>query len=159
MSLRVLIVAAALSACGSSPQTPPAGPLPAAPASATSLERDCPSFADYRREHCKADRASVLEQCHVLARLAEVGQCIPQGRKSYDCGGTSEATCSTAECCNAMISQCDDPDIAFDHCLRGYCGGHTGNPDCKTFEQMFGGDTDPPASPSPSPSGAQPPQS
>jgi hypothetical protein len=161
MSIRAsIVVAALLAACGSSSQTPPpASPPPSGTWTASSpIGRDCGSFADYRRDHCEANRAAVLEQCQVLARLAEAARCVLQAKRSYDCGLASETACSTATCCHDSISQCDEPDVAFDHCIRGYCSGHGGNPDCKTFDGWFGDDTpDAPAAP-PSPSGAPVPQ-
>jgi hypothetical protein len=109
------------------------------------IERDCTKFADLRHRHCNAKRKDVFQQCRILARVAEAAQCVPQARRSFDCGLESEASCSTAECCQKTISQCDETDIAFDNCVRGYCGSHEKNPDCKSYEQMFGRNTDPPA--------------
>src|SRR5512140_784766 len=149
MLIRLLVAAAVLHACGPSTQSPPSPSAPPSPspspssASSAQIDRDCASFADFRRDHCQANREQVFNQCEILARVAEAAQCVPQARRSFDCGHESEKTCSTAECCRVTISQCDDADIAFDHCVRGYCGGHGANPDCKAYGRMFGSNDDP----------------
>jgi hypothetical protein len=131
------LLAVALIACSSSPPapaTPPAATPAATPAAATQPHRIdpamCESLTNVQVERCGRPRDATLAYCNSLARLGEAGDCIPQAQRSFDCAITGFSACTTKECCTKADKDCVATDVDFDHCMRGYCSGHTGNPDC-----------------------------
>jgi hypothetical protein len=89
----------------------------------------------WSREQCGSEQQSALDWCMALGRLAEAAPCGPQAARAFECAARTSARCAGAACCSAN-RECGNLDIAFDHCARGYCGGHSANPDCR----WFGGD-------------------
>ena len=78
---------------------------------------------------CGADQQAALDWCVTLGRLAEVASCMPQSRRAFECTARTSSRCEGTACCSKP-PECADSYVAFDHCARGYCGGHSANPDC-----------------------------
>jgi hypothetical protein len=142
--LALTLVIASVAACKASPTPAPA--TAASPASTTAtatgagagapglIDRErCKSLVSASRAQCFADQQAALDWCMALGRLAEVGPCVPQAARAFECAARTSARCEGAACCSGN-RECDDVNIAFSNCARGYCGTHLFNPDCRWFE-------------------------
>jgi hypothetical protein len=106
-------------------------PHPTTPASAPPIDpAACQNLAASQHEHCGADLKAAIDNCNALARLAEAASCAAPALRSFECGTREIASCSDEACCTHNLDRCDDINTPLDHCARGYCGGHAGNPDC-----------------------------
>jgi len=85
------------------------------------------------RGQCGVEQQAAVDWCMALGRLAEAGSCVAQATRAFECAARTSTRCEGAACCTAN-RECDDVNVAFDHCARGYCGGHSGNPDCRWFD-------------------------
>jgi len=95
----------------------------------------CSALATERHAHCGTEPQVTLRWCLGLGRLAEAAGCVVQAQRSFDCTVHSPASCHDAACCDARDAGCDDINTGLENCLRGYCQGHAGNPDCNLMSQ------------------------
>jgi hypothetical protein len=123
----LLVLAIALvTACRSNPAPTPAP----APTAQGPIDRElCASFVSSSKDRCGAEQQLAVDWCVALGRLAEAASCVPQSRRAFECAARTSSRCQGAACCSAPLP-CADAFVAFDHCAKGYCGGHPGNPDC-----------------------------
>ena len=118
-------------ACGSSAPPPPtARPPSSRPPVGTS---ECTRFAEVSRDNCRDDFKASFDVCQDQARIAEAGACVAQAQRSYDCSMEGMTKCSGDGCCEPAFERCAPINVALEHCLRGYCSSHAGNPDCAIY--------------------------
>jgi hypothetical protein len=101
----------------------------------------CRRWAGAMKQHCALETEVGMELCMRLSRVAEAASCTEQVKRSYACGAQRYTACTNNDaCCRELPDTCEDVDTALDHCVRGYCVAHLGNPDCtKTFPDLATG--------------------